>query len=163
MYHDSFVISVGAIVLVIGLIFMKDKSESNYDLMMIDKQINIEQELKARIEEADQMLQELNQFSSYIKSELETKHRELLFLYQLIEEKEKFFVPLKTEENNDNYVNVKDKDKDRDLQAFTILNNKNYNSIIELYKAGKDTVSIAKQLNIGKGEVELILGLAKTR
>ncbi|WP_341877216.1 DUF6115 domain-containing protein [Defluviitalea saccharophila] len=156
-----FVISVVAIVVVIGLIFMKDKSESNYNLMMIDQQIKVEKELKERIDEADQMLKELNQFSSYIQSELEKKHKELLFLYQLIEEKEKKLAISNGGELQDYLSDIKEKKEE--LEVHNILNNKYYNSIIELYKSGKDTASIAKELNIGKGEVELILGLARTR
>ncbi|NLM13141.1 MAG: hypothetical protein GX209_05305 [Epulopiscium sp.] len=156
-----FVISVVAIVLVIGLFFMKDRSESNYNQMMIEQQIKVEKELKERIDEADQMLKELNQFSSYIQSELEKKHKELLFLYQLVEEKEKKLAVFKGEENYAPSNNTKEK-KEK-LEVHRVLNNKYYNSVIDLYKSGKDTSSIAKELNIGKGEVELILGLSRTR
>jgi len=161
-----FAVSVVAIVLIIGLIFLKDKSESNYNQMMIEQQIKVEKELKERIDEADQMLKELNQFSSYIQSELEKKHKELLFLYQMIEDKEKKFAISKdvvTEQHSLEDFSNEIKENENGSEVHGVLNNKYYNSIIELYKSGKDTSSIAKELNIGKGEVELILGLSKTK
>ena len=112
------------------------------------------------------MLKELNQFSSYIQSELEKKHKELLFLYQMIEDKEKKFAISKdvvTEQHSLEDFSNEIKENENGSEVHGVLNNKYYNSIIELYKSGKDTSSIAKELNIGKGEVELILGLSKTR
>lgn len=150
-----FLIAVGIIILIIGLIFMKDKT-SNASNKSFDKQIEMDNMLKTRINEADKMLQELSQLSSYIKSELEKKHKELLFLYQMIDEKKAS--SLKKTINNEESV---PKNDEEDLKASVFLNNKNYNKIIELYKMGKDTSTIARQLKIGKGEVELILGLAK--
>ena len=110
------------------------------------------------------MLQELNNFSSFVKSELDNKYKELLFLYQLIEEKNQDL-----SNTNANTSNKKSKDsidensKTNDLEALQVLNNKNYDNIIKLHKEGKDISTIAKELNIGKGEVQLILGLAKMR
>lgn len=157
-----FVISIGMIILIIGLVFMKEKNQGEHSS---NKNENFEKELESQINEADKMLQELNHFSSYIKEELDNKYKELLFIYQLIDEKGKELsndkIQLVSEKND---KNSSDKDNnDHDLEALQILNNKNYDQIIKLYKEGNDISSIAKKLNIGKGEVQLILGLAKMR
>lgn len=157
-----FVISIGMIILIIGLVFIKEKNQGEHSS---NKNENFEKELESQINEADKMLQELNHFSSYIKEELDNKYKELLFVYQLIDEKGKELsndkIQLVSEKND---KNSSDKDNNaHDLEALQILNNKNYDQIIKLYKEGNDISSIAKKLNIGKGEVQLILGLAKMR
>lgn len=157
-----FMLSIGIIVLIIGLVFMKDKTNKDLNLSK-KKQTDMENELETQINEADKMLQELNQFSSYIKSELENKHKELLFLYQLIDEKSQHLSF--SNKVNKEKVNIKQKETntDNNTEASKILNNKNYNNILKLHNEGYNITDIAKKLKIGKGEVELILGLAKMR
>ena len=43
-----------------------------------------------------------------------------------------------------------------------VANNSNQ-TILELYKQGKDKVQIARELGMGVGEVELVIGLFKER
>lgn len=53
-------------------------------------------------------------------------------------------------------INFSDKPK-----KFSLLLNSKTKEVIELSKQGLDTTEIAKKLGIGKGEIELILGLKK--
>ncbi|WP_058485181.1 DUF6115 domain-containing protein [Defluviitalea phaphyphila] len=186
-----FLVVVGIIMLIIGIFFIKEKQNINAYLID-DKQEEIDKQLNDKIEEADKMLQELNEFSSYLKSDVEKKYKELLFLYQLIDEKEKNISNLyylenqkvvsdvdKIEENiqedieedikknKDNIeTNLEKNNKENmgeNTQESMILNNKNYDNIIKLYKRGVNPTDIAKELDIGKGEVELVLSLTKMR
>jgi len=48
-------------------------------------------------------------------------------------------------------------------QDIHVLQSKYYNDVIKYKQQGKTPDQIAKQLNIGKGEVNLILGIAQMR
>jgi hypothetical protein len=156
-----FVISIGVIILITGLLFMKEKNNKD---STSKRETDLENKLETQINEADNMLQELNNFSSFVKSELDNKYKELLFLYQLIEEKNQDLSNTNANTSNKkSKYSIDENSKTNDLEALQVLNNKNYDNIIKLHKEGKDISTIAKELNIGKGEVQLILGLAKMR
>lgn len=143
-----FVISIGVIILITGLLFMKEKNNKD---STSKRETDLENKLETQINEADNMLQELNNFSSFVKSELDNKYKELLFLYQLIEEKNQDL-----SNTNANTSNKKSKDsidensKTNDLEALQVLNNKNYDNIIKLHKEGKDISTIAKRTKYRK-------------
>lgn len=81
-----FFLAVGAVILVVS-IFLKDKSVVNREgIHLLDKK---QDETKALIEQADKMLYDLNAYSESIIHEMEVKHKEILFTYQLIDGKNK--------------------------------------------------------------------------
>lgn len=111
-------------------------------------------EYGARIEELNRKILEINEYGEFMLNELEKKHKELLFLYQLINEKTKEIEGMETA------VSL---NQDEDLYENKLTNNPkriNYNQmIIEFSEKGYNIKEIAQLLDIGQGEVKLVLEL----
>jgi hypothetical protein len=118
-------------------------------------------------EEVRNKILELNEYGEYLKTELDGKHKELLFLYQMINEKEKEIrrtdsTPERLEEPEDlkssQNVNLNAVSQ-KEIEAYKEIH---YNKkILDLSLAGYSNQEIAKRLNIGTGQVELVLNLFK--
>lgn len=164
------IISIGLGILFIIISFVLKDKGSKKEVMVEE-----EEEMKSvsnfldqedMIAEIDHKILELNEYSSFIKKELNDKHKELLFLYQLITEKEKNINKLaKTSirrlEEGTGVSESKQEQQSRefkeDIVDATIKNNNK--EIFDLYEKGHSITDIAKTLAIGKGEVKLILDL----
>lgn len=129
------------------------------------------EEYGARIDELNQKILELNEYGGFLKSELDKKHKELLFLYQLIHEK-----TLEIKENKENNYISYNSDSEEDLplhvKADNIINNTTFEQdvtdvhqvsfnqmILELSEKGYSIKEIAQLLEVGQGEVKLVLDL----
>jgi hypothetical protein len=158
----------GIICIIISFL-LKDKSEiieeEQYEFEEVNpkKDNNIKKE--DIINEVNNKILELNDYSNFIKKELNDKHKELLFLYQLINEKETNIK--KIAEDNLYKEEIKNKEPITifdDLPLDESVDNKikdQNNQILSLYKEGYNITEIAKALNVGKGEIKLILDLYK--
>lgn len=113
---------------------------------------------------------ELNEYAEFIKSEIEKKHKELLFLYQMVAEKEKSISPkeeLTYKEIEKKEITKLDETINKNLENEDnkeIEEKEVYNiniKIIELSNKGYGITEIAQILNIGQGEVKLVLDLYK--
>lgn len=121
------------------------------------------EEYGARINELNGKILELNEYSEFMKSELDKKHKELLFLYQLINEKSKEIkgqseeVIHVTEKESISIIpppeNIKLVDK---AEQQKLNHNK---MILQLSERGYSIKDIAQMLEIGQGEVKLVLNL----
>ena len=125
-----------------------------------------EQQIRDIISDAELMINELNDFSDYIISEVEKRNmefRENIQNYQ----KEINYVGQKAEELQkimNNVCSNPEMPKDEEMyktetdsvDKFMSLNNK-YREVIRLSNEGVEETEIARQLNIGKGEVRLVL------
>lgn len=128
-----------------------------------DKIINLIQETAA------EKIKSLNEYSSLVLEEIEKKHKELLFMYQLISDKEKSLDKKSTIVFNESIKNInttleKTKNEKNDIkQTSTIDKEKfNYNNkILELHNKGLSVKDIAKKLKLGIGEVKLVIDLFK--
>ena len=184
--------------IIIGIIFIvlsfivKDKNsikDTNtkdkliQDFNFINQNHNkIDSDKEEMMKEISNKILELNDYSSFIKKELNDKHKELLFLYQLISEKEKNIKKLSTLNNNimeekEEIIKIEDEiidsnDKTIEKNNKVIENNYPINSqnienknqeVIELYNEGYSITDIAKIMSLGKGEVKLILEFGVTR
>lgn len=184
--------------IIIGIIFIvlsfivKDKNsikDTNtkdkliQDFNFINQNHNkIDSDKEEMMKEISNKILELNEYSSFIKKELNDKHKELLFLYQLISEKEKNIKKLSTINNNiieekEEIIKIEDEIIDSNDKAIqnnnkVIENNYPINSqnienknqeVIELYNEGYSITDIAKIMSLGKGEVKLILEFGVTR
>lgn len=181
----DYINTIVIVLILIGIIFIilsfiiKDKSRKIEDTKIEDKPIqeiisinrendNVDFGKDEIIQEISNKILELNDYSSFIKKELNDKHKELLFLYQLICEKEKNIKKL-SNINSINKENVVETisngneitDEDNTLGSENV-ENKNH-KIIELHNKGYSITDIAKVMALGKGEVKLILELAATR
>ncbi|MCL2619545.1 MAG: hypothetical protein FWD97_01250 [Defluviitaleaceae bacterium] len=114
---------------------------------------------------ADEVISELDDMSKSVFKEFDNKYQELLFLYSLIDEKQKKIG------DADVPVSFHSKDQARDLEKYakrvdlTIDDNKKMNinpkfaSIVKMHEEGQTVEEIARKLDMGKGEVGLIVTL----
>lgn len=122
--------------------------------------------LEASINDADNAIEELSKLSENIFEEISLKYQELLYLYSLIDEKHKElnYGNEKTDVsvvNNTSTPNLNVNNKD----LMSVLNSSNpkHKEIRELNSRGLSVSEIAKKLNLGQGEVKLVLELGKGR
>jgi len=111
----------------------------------------------ATLSEADSTLAELDDKSKSVLRELDDKYKELLFLYNMIDDKKAMQTggnPLPTAPAPRVDVVVDDRTKRR-------LQSPRLQKILELQASGLNVSEIAKKMGMGKGEVNLILELGK--
>jgi hypothetical protein len=159
----------GIICIIISFL-LKDKSEIIEEEQYEFEEVNPKEDNNINkediINEVNDKILELNDYSNFIKKELNDKHKELLFLYQLINEKE---TNIKKIAEDNLYKEETPKNKEPitifdDLPLDESVDNKikdQNNQILSLYKEGYNVTEIAKALNVGKGEIKLILDLYK--
>ena len=137
----------------------------------------------------DICISELNKMGSLIKSELDAKYKEILFLYELIEDRHKQIEGLVTKnEIRANFEDVAEESEDvapfyeevYGIEEFgepvyepeapaQIESQDDYSRsyipdhkvILEMSDRGMQISDIAKELGIGQGEVKLILKIAR--
>jgi DNA-directed RNA polymerase specialized sigma subunit len=109
--------------------------------------------ISASVSEADQTMEEINKAAQTIFEELEDKHQELLFLYNMIEER-------KNEEVGPASDIIFSDTRQKRLDSYK---NPKLGKIRALYDQGMTEEEIAKTLGIGQGEVKLILSIGKGR
>lgn len=132
------------------------------------------------ISEADSAITELGGMSRGVLKEIDQKYNELLFLYNLIDEKKKEIETVKLAEpaGKARYTEPDDfgllpEDDLPDLpepddeyteppRDFTIKNPR-YARILELKKQGMNAKDIARELGMGQGEVSLIMSISSNR
>lgn len=123
---------------------------------------DVNKNLEHSIEEGKRLVKSLNEMTEYIVNEIEKKNKELLFLYELIEKKEKLLnqAPIKGQKLD----NKKHEIVNNEIKAEENLNkNKDLKSILKLYSDGNSPVEIAKKLKLGIGEVKLIIDFHKMK
>lgn len=101
--------------------------------------------------EADNAMDEFNNLSKDVFTEFDEKYKELLFLYEMLDSKK-----------NDSTKEVKEAVKKAE-EKISIMVNPKLKEILELKNKGMSISNIAKTLNMGQGEVQLILNLSRNR
>lgn len=175
MLNDTFIIismAIGFTLIIVSFIIKEKKynDEGSNDLNQNLQHINYD----AVIKETNQKILELNDYTTFIKEEIENKHKELLFLYQLINEKEKDirygldkinYKEAQSVEEQDicGLEKAYDNEKDHiEISEDTLEKIENKNQlIIDLYNRSYTIIEIAKKLGIGQGEVKLVIDLYK--
>lgn len=213
-------IIIGIITIVISC-FVVDKSQNNISKapgfdFLIDNELSDVQKNKIR-EKIDEMISEaseevivrtddtlskisnekiiaVNEFSDQILEKINRNHEEVIFLYNMLNDKEKEIkstvhevntskkiasetiakVIIPTENNLSNSQQTVITQADRiDNRSNTIkdikelyndtseqdMEGNNNTRILELYKQGKSIVDISKELDLGQGEVKLVIDL----
>lgn len=146
----------GACVVFAGLAFGSTKKE----------------QAEADVVEADEALSDLNDMSKSVFKEFDSKYQELLFLYNLIDEKQKKVggqvqaqaasapqIPATQAHTLEKYAESKLDIVIDDSKKMAL--NPKFANVLEMHRNGKTVEEIAKQLDIGKGEISLILTLGK--
>jgi hypothetical protein len=137
----------GSFVLLAILGFKKSETEQA-DSILSDK-LDV---LGSSVTEVDEAISELSDMSKNVFKEFESKYQELLFLYNLIDEKEKRIEALGTMQVAGPLENTKKPDI-----------NPKFANVIEMHHTGKTVEEIARELDMGKGEIDLILTLGGGR
>jgi hypothetical protein len=129
------------------------------------------EKLEAATADADHALEELSKLSQNIFDEITAKYKELLYLYQLIEQKQggmhdSTLVQSHTL-NHSHHIkpvaptSTSTEQEQQNFMAVFNSTNLKHNEIQQLYKKGMSISDIAKALNIGQGEVSLVIQMGK--
>lgn len=130
--------------------FVKKEEKNKFDFSEIESFTEL---VNKSIEEVDDAIEQLNKLSDNVFKEFEEKYQELLFLYQLIDEKK-----IKIDRKIDNQSNPKNL-----KNVNFIYKNPHLEEIKKLQMQGMTVSDISKKLNMGKGEVKFIMELGKPR
>ncbi len=190
---------IGAVITLISFISVS-KSESNNDIKtsefnedkihkyLEDKikdyefsvneiyDINIDRAHNELSKITSEKMMAIQEFSDQIINDMHDNRQEVLFLYQVLSEKENSIInsddslttnirDKRTDENQENY-NVRDNynylDNNMDSQDNTDDDKmEKYKKIIGLYNKGKSINEISKELSLGQGEVKLYIDINK--
>ncbi|MCL2752848.1 MAG: hypothetical protein FWE44_01710 [Defluviitaleaceae bacterium] len=138
----------GVLVIAASLGFGKNSDEAKDITEKLDA-------LEITVSEADETMSELNDMTKNAMKEFDAKYQELLFLYNLIDEKQKNV-------NGGSTAKPSRQSKSVDMiidDSKKMSINPKFTNVLEMYKNGKGVEEIAKQLDMGKGEVGLIISL----
>jgi DNA-binding NarL/FixJ family response regulator len=113
------------------------------------------------------MINELNNLSDYIVTQIDEKNMQLSTIYQEVEERLKKYDHItktidvqKIDTKGVELQKEKTKEKDYNEDSSKGLDKSSvYYKILDLSNQGYNVNDIARQLNIGKGEIQLILGI----
>ncbi len=118
------------------------------------------------IEEMERTMEEFSSMASDAFIQMEQKYQELLFLYSLIDEKKKEVAALYSEAPLESYTkgSLKNSQSNNKSQPEErVIVNPKLEEITRLMSSGQSVAEVAKSLNMGQGEVKLILELGKVR
>ena len=111
--------------------------------------------LESSVIEADEAAASLDDMTKSVFKEFDDKYQALLFLYSLIEDKQKAAT-----QTRPNAKTASQADPIAELASAKKLSiNPKYDNIFKMKAAGQSAEEIAKALNMGKGQVSLILSL----
>ncbi|MBE5969646.1 MAG: hypothetical protein E7242_05380 [Lachnospiraceae bacterium] len=165
---------------------IRDKVDKEVDNVIDDKVENFEIQIDKL---SNEKIMALGDYSKTISEDTTKNHNEVLFLYNMLKDKETEVKNMMTDvenlkksvKNNDEMPleEVKDapEEKEADIPVFSTKaaeeeskekanpqsegENNNNDRILKLYKEGKSNVQIAKELGLGVGEVRLVVDLFK--
>ena len=160
------IILIGVLMTAVAMIWMviEKKRSRDYRLETDERK----HELQQVVEDAEQLLDELNNFSNYIVARMEEKQQEVESVIQAADQRLNLFEQIddiqlempKQEKETPALENMVMKEPDLPAaiskKAKVIPLNEKKRQVIKLYKDGLDSTEIAKLLNMGKGEIELI-------
>ena len=154
-------IAIGILFIVLSFLYDRTKKTLDQDEAALD-----DETFRKQISIINEKIVEMNEYHDYVQKEMEKKHKELLFLYQMISEKEKLVRQIQTTRFDDTLIRVdskeptsiktEEKTEEKTLQAATTNTNI---KILEMKRQGYQAAEIAKILNIGQGEVQLVINL----
>jgi ATP/maltotriose-dependent transcriptional regulator MalT len=172
------IIFLGITLIVISLVWIAYDRKKSYDYTdMLDSK---KKELVGIISDAEQMVEELNKFSDYVVTQMDIKNAELNTNLKVMEEKirninervlESFDMKavqgVQAALQSDRVVNGSPVgfgsplNKTGRARDKVVSINQRHNEVMVLAENGISDTEIARRLNIGKGEVQLILGVNK--
>lgn len=122
---------------------------------------------------SNEKIMAVSEYSDQIIEKISRNHEEVVFLYNMLDHKEKEIKKMNLKVNELNIPSTSQeeagqqaqeiKNIQRDKKADSTNISINNAEILKLDKEGKSVVDIAKQLGIGQGEVKLVIDLFKDR
>ncbi|NLG88953.1 MAG: hypothetical protein GX494_07010 [Clostridiaceae bacterium] len=170
------IILIGIAIVITAMIWIviERKNSRDYRLDIDERRY----ELQRVIEDAEQLLNELNNFSDYIVSRMEEKQREIESIIEAAAGRASLF-----EKNNDQVSNTSQSksetvDTVSEIPDISLKQEEHpelnhirkgkvisfdakKREVLNLYKKGVNSTEIARMLNMGKGEIELISRMSK--
>jgi hypothetical protein len=155
----AIIVALGLLIVIIFLIFIagNNKRENN-TLKLADIR---KTELKKILIDAETKIEELNRFSEHVITRIEFKDEELRSNLRWFEEQMNSI-----KEKAMDYNELSDSSLDK-IEQFTesrdnmIPVRNKYKEVARLAKEGFSEIEIAKRLNMGKGEIQMVLSLQK--
>lgn len=159
------IILIGIMVVTVAIVWIvvERKNSRDYCLEIDEKRY----ELQQLIEDSEQLLNEMNNFSGYIVTQMEEKQKDIEETVKFADERLDFFAHIKempaissqdTEQIQEEIkLNEEEPSQTLPLKKGKIIPlNVKKREIIKLYRNGMGSADIARLLNMGKGEIELI-------
>lgn len=155
----------GATFILYSLLFLKPgkgNEEGSVNMERVERVLEV-------MDNADNTADELYKLSKDVVSEIDDKYQQLLYLYNMIDEKAaKLGTAGTIDISVDDAIGFSgEKEKVKEMASRKGLNpnliNEKYRAVFDLYNRGNDIPEIARALNIGQGEVKLVLELGKGR
>lgn len=159
------IILIGVLITAIAMIWMviEKKKQRDYRLELDERRYELEQV----IEDAELLLQELNNFSTYIVSQMEEKQQAVEAVVREADDRLNLF-----EQIGDIRLEAEKAEAAQPFEIEPVMElepapvkpvkgkviplHEKKRQVIKLYKDGLNSTEIAKLLNMGKGEIELI-------
>ncbi len=147
---------IGVILIVFACVSgKKSDGDNNNDYFEVNASVQL---VKQAIDDADSAIEQLNKISASVFDEFEEKYQELLFLYQMIDDMKE-----KREKFDFNTESQKSGGFDKNQPFSNSFKNPNLEKIKNMQAQGLSISEISKALNMGQGEIKLILELGKAR
>ncbi len=156
MLFVTLILGIGLVLF--SLILPKNELETKND----ELETNAIEAIDRSITEMDKTMDEFNNMAQDVFKQLDEKYQELLFLYSLIEEKRAEIADIYAQTGGVKQSTPPPKPQVIENKPPQFTNPK-HQEINTLVQRGYSVADIAKTLNIGQGEVKLILELGKAR
>ena len=171
--------AVGLFLMILTVLRLKDSRQGS-DYFETGNSIKA---INSSLDEAERAANDLSKFAESVMNDIDSKHKELLFIYNLIDEKKTETASLYSAKNTPprtnnakqtslpqdslqtvkNNIPAQPKKSDIPAQSKKSDIHPKHKEIITEYNNGRSVAEIAKSLNMGQGEVKLIIELAKAR
>lgn len=166
-FYLGFII-IGILLIIIPFVwFIINKKKSNDYMNLLEKKKN---ELSGIINDAEQMIEELNRFSDYIVTQIDLKNEQLWNNFnkfdKLANQKTGDLAkdlpgPSDVGVMLDSTSSFQEVSAENKAQEKIIPFNSRYRDIVNLANKGLTNTEIARKLKMGKGEIQLILEICK--
>jgi len=171
------IILIGIMIVSITIVWIviERKNSRDYRLEIDESRY----ELQQTIDDAEQLIDELNNFSDYIVSRMEEKQQEIESIIKSVSEKADLIENIAVQASSTNQFQEKSEDEISEVSIVTENNQEEpaetiqvrkgkiisfdakKREVMNLYKKGVCSTEIARMLNMGKGEIELISRMSK--
>ena len=153
--YSSIICGASWVLFLLTVLWMKSaKKWFRHQRKILDKK---KKELDNMINSATDMVHELNNVSDYVANLIGTRTEELNETVRTVDEKlEECRKMFEQQEIKENIVEFPSKTINSNV---TVSHHSRKSEIEDLYNGGYSISEIARELNVGKGEIELMLGI----